>query len=314
MEELQITAAICTYRRGQSLASALASVVNQDLSSDQFEILVVDDSPHGERVNNAADAYANILNLRWLETASVGLSAARNAAISACRTPLIAFLDDDAIAACDWLSRLRSTFHDCREEVFAVGGRVDPLWLAPRPPWLPDELLGHLSLVNWGGERRVLGSREWVAGTNMAFRVAELHRIGGFSTEFGRRGGEEVLLSNDENDVIARLRGIGGTVVYAPDASVQHLVPAERLTQAWFRRRVVWQAVSDYLQHPRELFARSEVHWNTVMRFNASLEPEYQILHSFYIELSDHEIFARQMSALYSYTIVMLTGFRAVNR
>src|SRR5205807_4838605 len=209
-----------------------------------------------------------------------------NLATAACATPMIAFLDDDAVASDNWLSTILSAFEDCNENVFALGGRVDPLWQAPRPVWLPDELLGHLSLVNWGGERRALGKREWIAGTNMAFQVAQLNRIGGFSGKFGRCGGEEMLLSNDENDVISRLKQEGGEVVYLPEACVQHLVPAERLTQSWFRRRVVWQAVSDYMQRPQELFAKAGAHWSTVMRFNARLDSEYQVPHGFYIEQS----------------------------
>jgi GT2 family glycosyltransferase len=308
----QITAAICTYRRRELLHGTLASVARQDLALDRYNIVVVDNSPQGSLLNRPPDTYAPIPNLRWIQAPSVGLSGARNLATAACGTPLIAFLDDDAIASGNWLSTIISAFDGCGENVFAIGGRVDPLWLSPRPVWLPDELLGHLSLVNWGGERRTLGTREWIAGTNMAFRAMQLDRIGGFSGKFGRHGGDEMLLSNDENDVISRLKQEGGEVVYVPEASVQHLISAERLTQSWFRRRVVWQAVSDYMQRPPELFAKAVAHWNTVLRFNAGLNLEYEIPRGLYIEQSDPEVFARQMATLYSYTIVMLSGFSGI--
>jgi GT2 family glycosyltransferase len=313
MSTAQITAAICTYCRRELLSGTLASVARQDLALDRFNIVVVDNSPPSGLLNRPSDAYSSISNLRWIQASSVGLSGARNLAAAACGTPLIAFLDDDAIASENWLSTIISAFDDCGENVFAIGGRVDPQWQAPRPVWLPDELLGHLSVVNWGSERRTLGTREWIAGTNMTFRVKELNRIGGFSGRFGRYGGDEMLLSNDENDVILRLKQEGGEVLYVPEASVRHLISADRLTQSWFRRRVVWQAVSDYMQRPQELFAKAGAHWNTVLRFNAGLNTEYQIPHGLYIEQSDPEIFARQMSTLYSYTIVMLTGFRGIS-
>jgi len=35
--------------------------------------------------------------------------------------------------------------------------------------------------------------------------------------------------------------------IYAPKALVEHVIPSERLTQSWFRRRAAWQAVSDLL-------------------------------------------------------------------
>jgi GT2 family glycosyltransferase len=307
-----ITAAICTYCRRELLSGTLASIARQDLGLDEFNVVVVDNSPQSGLSNRPPDTYSSIPNLWWIRASSVGLSGARNLAAAACGTPLIAFLDDDSIASDNWLSTITSAFDDCGENVFAIGGRVDPVWQAPRPVWLPDEFLGHLSLVNWGGERRALGTREWIAGTNMAFRVTQLNRIGGFSGRFGRYGGDEMLLSNDENDVISRLKQEGGEVVYVPEACVQHLMSAERLTQTWFRRRVVWQAVSDYMQRPQELFAKAGAHWNTVLRFNAGLNMEYQIPHGLYIEQSDPDIFARQMSTLYSYAIVMLTGFRGI--
>jgi GT2 family glycosyltransferase len=274
-------------------------------------VIVVDNAP--EQLDPKYDVSESFPKVRWLQAPSVGLSNARNLATSASATPLIAFLDDDALASVDWLSSLVSAFEDFGEGAFAAGGRVEPLWLAPRPPWLPDELLGHLSLVGWGGERRALHSREWIAGTNMAFRVNELNRIGGFSAKFGRCGGEEVLLSNDENDVVSRLREQGGDIVYVPEAVVQHRVPPERLTQSWIRRRVVWQAISDYLQRPQEMFGKARGHWNAVERFVAGLPPEYQMLRSLCIEQSDPDVFQRQMSALYSHTIALLTGFHGVN-
>jgi GT2 family glycosyltransferase len=307
MTAVAITAAICTYRGGPSLRGALASLAKQDLAAERYRVIVVDNAP--EQLESTYELSGPSANVRWLRAPSVGLSNARNMAASACGTPLIAFLDDDAVASADWLGAFIATFESFGEQLFAAGGRVDALWMAPRPPWLPDELLGHLSLIDWGGKRRLLDADEWIAGTNMAFRVAALNRVGGFSNKFGRCGGEEVLLSNEENDVVSRLRQQGGEIAYVPDAIVQHIISPERLTQDWIRRRVVWQAVSDYMQRPQELFGRVGGHRSAVERFISSLPAEYQTLHSFSIEQSDPEVFRRQMAALYSHTISLLTGF-----
>jgi GT2 family glycosyltransferase len=306
----QITAVICTYRRSEVLQDALASLSDQSLEAGQYEILVVENAPGG---TSASDGLSQLFpKARWLQAPSVGLSNARNLAISTCNTPLIAFLDDDAVASRGWLTSFVCAFEEFGHQVFAAGGRVEPLWLALRPPWLPEELLGHFSLVDWGGERRLLGSRQWIAGTNMAFRVAELNRISGFSTKFGRCGGEQILLSNEENDVVSRLKEQGGEVLYVPDAAVQHLIPPERLTQSWMRRRVVWQAISDYMQRPQEMFGKARGHWNAVERFNAGLRPEYQTMNVLLVEQSDPDVFRRQMAALYSYTMALLTGFHGI--
>jgi len=294
------------------LQAALASLAKQSLGAERYRVIVVDNAP--EQIDSTSYLPQSSLNIRWLRAPAAGLSNARNLAASACMTPLIAFLDDDAVASAEWLATLVSAFEEFGEHVFAAGGRVNPLWLAPRPPWLPDELLGHLSLIDWGGERRMLKSREWIAGTNMAFRVANLDGIGGFSTKFGRCGGDELLLSNDESEVVARLKANGGEIAYVPEAVVQHRISPERLTQSWMRRRIVWQAISDYLQYPVETFGKARGHWDAVKRFITGLPPEYQSLDSLVIEQSDPEVFRRQMLALYSHTTALLTGFHGVNR
>ena len=42
----------------------------------------------------------------------------------------------------------------------------------------------------------------------------------------------------------------GQRAVYQPGAIVEHRIRAERLTREWFRRRVAWQCVSDFIVDP----------------------------------------------------------------
>jgi glucosyl-dolichyl phosphate glucuronosyltransferase len=177
---------------------------------------------------------------------------------------------------------------------------------------LPDELLGYVSVVDWGGAARVAQPKEWVAGTNIAFRNDALQRAGGFSVGLGRNKGGHALLSNDEIEVIERLGAAGGKLLYVPEAIVEHLVPPERLTQAWFRRRVAWQAVSDYLQNPKALFEKAPQYWNGVTDFYTRLAPKHRTPRGLYVELDDPDLFRRQLSALYNFTVAVLAGFNGI--
>jgi glucosyl-dolichyl phosphate glucuronosyltransferase len=304
-----ITAAICTYDRYDTLPKAIISLTHQSLSNERFEIVVVDNSPDHDRSHEISEDFGGIANLKWVVEKTPGLSNARNVATAIAGAPLIAFLDDDAIASPSWLDKLVSAFAQFGDRAHVVGGRVDPIWGAPRPGWLSDDLLGFISVVDWGGITRLAGKGEWVAGTNIAFRVDALRNAGGFSTHLGRTGGGQSLLSNDESDVIARMGTRGGRLIYMPDAVVEHLVPAERLTQTWFRRRVAWQATSDYLQDPVRLFDQASAYWNAVTEFYSRLPPKHRNPRGLYVHQNDPEMFRMQMSALYNFTIALLSGF-----
>jgi glycosyltransferase involved in cell wall biosynthesis len=312
MSTPRITAAICTYDRYAALPKAVASLTRQSLPDDQFEIIVVDNSPDRDRSHEISEDFDEIVNLKWVIEKTPGLSNARNVATALAQAPLIAFLDDDAIASSSWLDKLISAFARFGDDAHMAGGRVDPIWGAPRPHWLPDDLLGFVSVVDWGGLTRVAAKAEWVAGTNIAFRIDALKAAGGFSIHLGRSRGGQALLSNDESDVIARMGERGGQLLYVPDAVVEHLVAAERLTQVWFRRRVAWQATSDYLQDPARVFEQAPTLWRGVTEYNALLPPRYRNPRGLYVHQDDPEMFRKQISALYNFTVALLSGFHGI--
>jgi GT2 family glycosyltransferase len=312
MSTPRITAAICTYDRYATLPKAIASLTRQSLRNDQFEIVVVDNSPDHERSHEISEDFSGIVNLKWLVEKTPGLANARNVATANAAAPLIAFLDDDAVARPSWLDKLITAFSQFGEDAQIAGGRVDPVWAAPRPHWLADGLLGYVSVVDWGGLTRVAGKNEWVVGTNVAFRLEALKKVGGFSAHLGRRQGAESLLSNDENDVVERIRERGGRVLYVPDAVVEHIVPADRLKQSWFRRRAAWQAVSDYLQDPVRMFEAAPAGWRAVTEYFARLPPKHRNPRGLYVHQDDPEMFGMQISALYHFTVALLSGFREI--
>lgn len=312
MTSLAISAVICTYDRYDLLPKAIASLTQQGLPADAFEIVVVDNSPDHEQAARFAERYRATKNLKWIVEKRPGLSNARNVGANEAAAPIITFMDDDAIAAPSWLQSLVSAFEHFGDRAQAAGGRVAPIWGAPRPSWLHDDLLGYVSVVDWGGSPRIAGEKEWVAGTNIAFRVDALQSAGGFSVALGRNKAGHALLSNDEIEVIERIRARGGRLLYVPEAVVEHLVPQERLTQEWFRRRVAWQAVSDYLQNPKDLFEKAARYWNGVTDFYSRLPPKHRTPRGLYVDQPDPDMFRRQLSALYNFTVASLAGFHGL--
>jgi hypothetical protein len=127
----------------------------------------------------------------------------------------------------------------------AVGGRVDPIWGAPRPSWLSDHVARALTIVDWSAEPKVVSdlSQEWLVGANMAVRADLLSSIGGFRPELDRVGTR--MLSGGDIYLLKQIMRTGAACFYYPPMTVSHTVPADRLTQRWFRRRYYWQGVSD---------------------------------------------------------------------
>jgi glycosyltransferase involved in cell wall biosynthesis len=185
----------------------------------------------------------NMPTLRYVFEGSLGLSRARNAAISEASGAYIAFLDDDAVATSQWLEAILTAFDTIQPTPACVGGRIEPIWEGPRPSWLADALLGYLTIVNWSDSAMTLDpSRHYVAGANMAFELEALRRLGGFSPSLGRVGNK--LLSAEELHVQRLLVAAGHQLHYEPRASVGHHVPASRLSQKWFLNRAYSEGLS----------------------------------------------------------------------
>jgi len=307
-----ITAVICTYDRYEVLAKAILSVSEQSLPADQYRILVIDNSPDAERALAFSARFRALRNFFFIHEPDPGLSHARNLAARECGTEFIAFLDDDAIASNHWLAAILDGFAEFGGRAMIVGGRVSPIWGAPRPPWLHDKMLGCLSLIDWGGEMRRADEGEWFCGANISFRTRAILECGGFALDLGRKGPGGALRSNEENQLVARIRARGGTMIYAPRAEVEHLVDAKRLTHAWFRKRIAWQATSDFLMDPDQFGHKSRELWLGLRGYLAARPPHERTMRGLLIDTDDSDLFYWQLGAIYNLTSGLLDGFEGV--
>jgi glucosyl-dolichyl phosphate glucuronosyltransferase len=237
-----ITAVLCTLDRGPDIVETVASLLDQDLPRDRFEVLLVD---NGSREENAAvlrrlaDEHAP--TLRYVREEQRGLSHARNRGIREARGELLAFADDDARVTPRWLSTFVEAFAQ-NPRTGVLGSAVELVFAAERPAWLEDWLLPYLGAFDRGQEYRALTALDGPRGGNMAFRRSVFRRIGGFSPAFGRRPGS--LISLEEIEICARAEAAGFELGYVPGAPLRHLVEAYRFENGWFEQRLHWQGRS----------------------------------------------------------------------
>lgn len=227
-----VSVVVCTLGREPRLAATVSALLTQ--THADLEVVVVDNDPAGGRVRTLLADFDDP-RLRVVDEPRRGLSAARNTGLAQVRHPVVAFTDDDALPAPDWVAALASVF-DADPGVDCVTGLVLPTEVATRAQLFFEEAGGFakgLRAVHWrrdaAGTR--LGTRPgpqglafpfdggFGSGNNMAFRVGALRALGGFDEALGAgsptRGGEDL-------DAFQAAYLAGGTVVYWPAALVRH--------------------------------------------------------------------------------------------
>ena len=242
---IRISAIIPTYNRADYLGKAIQSLVDQTLRADQYEILVIDNCSTDRTRQVVCEDFVHVQNLRYIYEPLLGLNQARNTGWQQAHGDYIAYIDDDAIAAPQWLEKIAEAFETVKPTPGFVGGKVEPIWEIERPVWLPADFECLLTILDLSEESIVLGDNQWVVGANMAFSRHVVEKVGGFLFGLDRVGTK--LLSNGEVLLEQEIVRRGYTGYYDPAIAVKHLVPTTRLTQSWFIRRLYWQGVSGAL-------------------------------------------------------------------
>jgi glycosyltransferase involved in cell wall biosynthesis len=206
----QISVVIPTYNRLDSLEYVLPTLLEQELPSAQYELLVCD--------SNSTDGTAQFVealverrsSLHYLRAPYSGRAAARNAGIAAARGEIVLFNDADILASPDLLStHLRR--HRERDGIAIVGLEVQVKDFAEYELKRDaPQRRGHLHPPS----RKVLSWLYFLTG-NASVRRADLVRAGGFDESFTGYGHEDLELGY-------RLERLGVEIHYEPSAVNYH--------------------------------------------------------------------------------------------
>jgi glycosyltransferase involved in cell wall biosynthesis len=196
-----ITVAVCAYNAEATIGECLRHLCALDYP--QMDIVVIDDGS----TDATAEIAGRFERARVVTIEHAGLSAARNAAITAAEGELIAYLDSDAYPPEEWLWYLALGFDGA-----GVGGAGGPNF----PP--PDGRPGaeHVARAP-GGPVQVLFSddrAEHITGCNMAFWKDVLVDANGFDPVFTAAG--------DDVDMCWRVLDAGWEIGFHPAAFVWH--------------------------------------------------------------------------------------------
>jgi len=244
-----VTVCLCTHDRPDYARTCLEGLTRQTVEPARFEIIVVDSCSGPAAAQQLAAMVARLPNAALIRADRPGLSVARNTGARAASGEYLAYLDDDAIPAPDWIERIQRAIAEAGVRPAALGGRILPLWEKPLPAWWPRRLREVLSIieVEGRGEYRTEAVPFGLApfGANMIVEKAALLAAGGFNEAIGRSGGN--LLSDEDIQLAWTLQNAGRSVRYDSRIVVWHQIQASRLTPEWLLSRLYWQGASTVL-------------------------------------------------------------------
>lgn len=243
IHESSVSVIVCAYteNRWDDLVAAVQSLNEQTLLP--HEIIVVID--HNTRLSERAQAIPSAVTLRVIENANhQGLSGARNTGLAAAQGDILAFMDEDASAAPDWLAQLVAVYAD--PQVMGVGGAIRPNWVSGQPKWFPGEFEWVVGCTYQGMPTTQAPVRNLI-GCNMSFRKHVGDHNGTFRDGIGRVGTLPMGCEETEYCIRANQRWPQYTMIYNPDARVLHKVPASRTTWRYFCSRCYAEGISKAL-------------------------------------------------------------------
>jgi glycosyltransferase involved in cell wall biosynthesis len=239
--DLKATVIVCAYteRRWDDLEKCLTSIFGQSCKPDEV-IVVIDHNPVLFQRAQGKFSEIKVIENHYER----GLSGARNSAIDIAVGEVIAFMDEDAFAAPDWLSTLLSAFSD--SNVMGVGGAIHPTWDTQRPPWFPEEFDWVVGCTYRGLPEAAAPVRNLI-GCNMAFRREVFSAVGNFQVGMGRIGTLPLGCEETELCIRARQRWPEKVFLYEPRAGVFHRVPGSRANARYFFSRCYSEGISKAL-------------------------------------------------------------------
>jgi len=237
---MKVSVVICTYSEDmyEHFQESLESVRNQ--TYDPIEVVVIVDGNEAlsERIE-AEYGHLEEVTIHCNER-NLGLSGSRNRAMEFVTGDVVALIDDDAVADERWIEELVSVYDST--DAIAAGGKITPLWVAGKPVFLPEEFYWLVGVTHRGFADPWEEVRN-TNGSNISFRTWVLEELGGFETEVGRQG--ENNLQAHETELCSRMREeYGRGVIYNPDAKVGHKVFEYRTDKRWLLDRAFWQGYS----------------------------------------------------------------------
>ena len=219
---------ICTFNRVEFLKINITALLPQ-LVHGRTMITIVD--------NNSSDGTKEYIHslihendsLRYVTENIQGLSSSRNRGWKESKFEWIFYIDDDCVPPQGFISEALILI-DKHNEFDALGGPIDPLFIAPPPAWLPEGF-GSFSMAF---DKVTKIEKGYIRGGCFLIKKNVLEALGGFNPALGMTGkslryAEELALQN-------QMHKAGYHIGYAPSLRINHYVRNDKINLGWILR------------------------------------------------------------------------------
>lgn len=224
----RVSVVLPSFNRRSELHQAIVCLLRQ--THPAHEIIIVDDGSTDGTRQSLSDTFGSRISI--LTQPNAGPASARNRGVLAATGDLIAFTDSDCMPADNWIAQLVSGFDS--QAVAGTGGYVQRA---------SDGVIAeYIDAAGWLNPTMDEGTVTHLVTANACFFRHILIEADLFDERFTKPGGEETELS-------VRVRKLGYTLRYMPDAVVRHshklrlddlLKVMSNYGEGWFLTSTLW--------------------------------------------------------------------------
>lgn len=241
---MKVVVTLCTRGRPKSLRDCVTSLLGQELTSDISLALVVvenDEHPNSQELVEGLARQQDMIPVAYMLEPRVGIPIGRNTAVTRALEfdpDWIGFIDDDEVAAPNWLMSFVAAARSVPCDVFQ--GPVEYCYAPSAPDWLP--------LPKRRSQQT--GHRLATAATSNTFMRASVASPDGLGLRFdeGMR-----FCGGSDNEYFYRAADRGAEICWMNDALVYEDVPESRTTLKWRAKRSLRVAANVVLIHQGRL-------------------------------------------------------------
>ena len=248
--EIKLSVIIPTLNRAELLNRTLQSLSNQTLSSDDYEIIIIDNGSI-DNTKEICDIWkSKFKNYIYIYDNRPGLHIGRNRGYLESRGDILVYGDDDIEVTDTWLETIINGFSD--KNTVLIGGSDYPNFEVTPPEWVNElwqtdndgnKLLLAYSCIDMGNEEKEI-TPYYVFGCNFAVRKSVIQATEGFHPD----GMPKKLLmyrGDGESYIASYIIKNNLKTKYLPGASVKHFVSKNRMTKEYVNGIAYRNGVSD---------------------------------------------------------------------